>query len=672
MQFFISKLILWPEDSVKDVRTLTFVEDKVNVVHGRSETGKSSILAIIDFCLGASRCAIPVGEIRDLTAWFGLKVRIRGVHETWLLIARRTPERSVGPKEFLISALASEDAPIPANISGTLNLSQFKDALNRIARVTNVSLADDDEDGENAENRPSYRDLASFNLLPQHIVANPNVLFYKSDSYKHKEKLKRVLPYALGIVDAEYLTKTRERKRLQKTVEDLQKEELARHRAFSSWEADVREIWNESVKLGLTSPADGPELESRVQSLQLLNDDYQSGRFLERLQKPQYGHSNWQFRLATEEEETAQREVDDLVRELRDYERLSGRAKELKKAVEKEQSRVVNLNWLQRSLVEDNACVVCGSKTNHNHTVLDKLADKLSDVSRLSEALLEGPIVDRQLEQLRRSLSDAENRLQAARLKRAQLETNESAPLDSLGRAFILLGRLQSLLMALATLEGRGNLAHQIRGYEKRIRLLDTFIEASGREAREKEVGKTLRGLIEGYASLFKLKEKGAISLDQTELTLTFSRGHNERKDFLWEIGSGANWMAYHLATFLALHEYFTKPERINGPVFSFLAIDQPSQVYFPSTFSGSNVLDSHTDQAKALRESRNTDIEQTRLIFVALARGLQRSEFKYQTIVVEHADKSIWGRGKWGRYMHEVAAWKNDGDGLIPQEWLQ
>ncbi|MFP3733001.1 hypothetical protein SB690_19770, partial [Bacillus sp. SIMBA_006] len=103
----------------------------------------------------------------------------------------------------------------------------------------------------NSENRPSYRDLAAFNFLPQHIVANPNILFYKTDTYEHKDKLKRVLPYALGIVDAVYLQKARERTRLQKNLEALHKVQRGRETAFASWQADVRTLWNESVQLGL-------------------------------------------------------------------------------------------------------------------------------------------------------------------------------------------------------------------------------------------------------------------------------------------------------------------------------------------------------------------------------------------------------------------------------------
>jgi hypothetical protein len=45
------------------------------------------------------------------------------------------------------------------------------------------------------------------------------------------------------------------------------------------------------------------------------------------------------------------------------------------------------------------------------------------------------------------------------------------------------------------------------------------------------------------------------------------------------EIGSGVNWVGYHLLALLALHRYFIEKRR---PVPAFLILDQPSQVYFP------------------------------------------------------------------------------------------
>ncbi|TIT59942.1 MAG: DUF3732 domain-containing protein, partial [Mesorhizobium sp.] len=39
------------------------------------------------------------------------------------------------------------------------------------------------------------------------------------------------------------------------------------------------------------------------------------------------------------------------------------------------------------------------------------------------------------------------------------------------------------------------------------------------------------------------------------DLTVKVTRG--TREDYLWEIGSGANWLAYHVALMLALQHYF-------------------------------------------------------------------------------------------------------------------
>ncbi len=44
-------------------------------------------------------------------------------------------------------------------------------------------------------------------------------------------------------------------------------------------------------------------------------------------------------------------------------------------------------------------------------------------------------------------------------------------------------------------------------------------------------------------------------------------------------MGSGENWVGYHMITHFALHRWFVHKKR---PVHHFIFIDQPSQVYFP------------------------------------------------------------------------------------------
>ena len=62
------------------------------------------------------------------------------------------------------------------------------------------------------------------------------------------------------------------------------------------------------------------------------------------------------------------------------------------------------------------------------------------------------------------------------------------------------------------------------------------------------------------------------------ELTVKVVRGN--RDDYLWEIGSGANWLAYHVAMTIALQRFFLSEP--HHPVPAMLVYDQPSQVYFP------------------------------------------------------------------------------------------
>lgn len=163
------------------------------------------------------------------------------------------------------------------------------------------------------------------------------------------------------------------------------------------------------------------------------------------------------------------------------------------------------------------------------------------------------------------------------------------------------------------------------------------------------------------------MEQRGRVKLDKQELTLSFSKLDDGKKEYLWEVGSGENWMGYHIATFLAIHEYVSHPSREYLPVFNFLVIDQPSQVYFPSAAAGANQLDADKEGLTQLRRSRDADFIATRRIFEILSEGLTATNHKCQIIVLEHADDNIWGKVP---NTVEVANWKPRDAGLIPASW--
>src|SRR5215211_3721390 len=95
MQFQIRSVVLWPRDAPGGPRVLAFEPGRLNVITGASKTGKSAIIPIIDYCLGADKCAIPVETIRNACSWFGIVVQ---TSEGQKLLARREPgeQKSTG------------------------------------------------------------------------------------------------------------------------------------------------------------------------------------------------------------------------------------------------------------------------------------------------------------------------------------------------------------------------------------------------------------------------------------------------------------------------------------------------------------------------------------------------------------------------------------------------
>lgn len=73
-------------------------------------------------------------------------------------------------------------------------------------------------------------------------------------------------------------------------------------------------------------------------------------------------------------------------------------------------------------------------------------------------------------------------------------------------------------------------------------------------------------------------KAEDPISLEINDLTIKV-RGA-DRDDHMSEIGSGSNWLLYHLAMLRALHQFYQSQK--HSPVPGSLVLDQPRQIYFP------------------------------------------------------------------------------------------
>ena len=245
-------------------------------------------------------------------------------------------------------------------------------------------------------------------------------------------------------------------------------------------------------------------------------------------------------------------------------------------------------------------------------------------------------------------------REEVALLERQSEEARESVYRSDQIERF--LGRLEQGIKLYDRTEEDASLRQQISTLNRRIDELRQGISESDIQRR---LDNALRS-IESHASSIVPKldaewPEAPIRLLVNDLTLQVIQG--TREDYLWEIGSGANWLAYHVALTLSLQDYFLAQP--HHPVPGLLVYDQPSQVYFPRR----GVRSDESDEPFWTDE----DVVAVRRVFRAISDEVRTSNGGLQVIVLDHADNGVWGEVE---KVSLVENWR-DGGKLVPEGWL-
>lgn len=664
MKLHIKRLIIWPQDADLEPRIVSFELSKVSVITGWSGTGKSSIISIIDYVFGSTACHIPVGEIRDLASWYGLEIETDAGP---MRVARRKPDgRSVSRDMWVQRGEdALGDLPRQPVISG--NVDGFKQMMDTLSGLSDLRLSPQPE--KTWAERASFRDMASFNFLPQHIVANPNTLFFKADSHSHREKLRNILPLAMGIITNADLARMHELSLLHDELRKLEGELKVRRNGLDAWRADATGAFFRAQELSLMPAGDPPQaLPELIAMLRSVVDA--NGQTVE---------TPGRVSAAVQRLEALKLQDQQLDRKIADAKRRLKRLKALRRSVgdfedvlDEQHAAVHGFGWFQAHLGKDE-CALCGSNTDAARRELALLEEPVGELEELGVGTASAaPMVDNDIALVQKALLEDERQLLAVRRTRIELERAADKERDdsqSLEAVFKFIGSMEQALRILADVEGDDGLAARVAELTKRIADLSSQGDPAARLNRQSETAKRITKYIERFINYLGIEgAEGTPILDDRELSLRFSRASGSKPDYLWEIGSGENWMAYHLATLLALHSVFLRRGGAS-PVPTFIVIDQPSQVYFPSD-SFEQVVDGNPrPQPRSDRRSRRlNDLESTKQIFSALARAQRKFDGALQIIVLDHADQHAWGDLD---NVKGVETWRNESDWLIPQHWI-
>lgn len=661
MNLKIKNIILWPKDQSKNIRILEFDLDKINIITGESHSGKSALIHIIDYCLGSEKCTIPVGEIRQKTDWFIIHAILE---DTEILLGRPEPGNNISTGDMFFI----EEVNVDRKMKPFKN-SNRKNVINRLNQVAKFSTLDFnyDESSSYFKDRASFRDTSAFQFQPQHIIANPFTLYYKADTYEHQEKLRTIFPLILGVIDNEALSLQHELTLLENELKSKKRILSTKAKASEVWINNLKGLYEKSKELGLIKDSgirtENWEINNYLFHLNLLLEQFKE----DPIPKIRIGATEKAVSILDsllKQEDVLAYEISIRRRKLTKIVQLNDTGKKHDSILKEQTDRLEPIKWF-REKVNGEACPFCQSINKTSAIAVSNLNEALVEFESISSITGNGGILDKEILELKKEIHNFENQLNFIRdhIKELSNESNSiKKERQRIEDVYKFIGRLEQSLDNLHSIEDDSELNLVINNLEDQINKIRSRLNEKQGKINLENIIIKISTLISKYVETLDIdKPKDIVKIDIKNLTLKIFSEEDNRDNFLWEIGSGANWMGYHISTLLALHEYFLSLK--NNHIPSFLMMDQPSQVYFPEKWPSEEQISQKTEDS----EKYSKDLLQVKKIFKALVLGRDRTEGRLQIILFEHAPAIAW---EGLENINLVEEWRN-GEALIPKDWL-
>ena len=640
MKLWIERIILWPQTVKDKPRILDFVSNKLNIIYGDSQTGKSAIIPIVDYCLCSSDCRIPVGIIRDSCSWFGVQLK---ASDEELLLARKNPGTKKATNEMFFRR--GHQIELPESIDkGDVTSDEVKNELNDLLGITDLELGDTGY----FDNRPSFRDEAAFLYQPQNIIANSEALFYKLDELEHKNRLSVSFPYFLGSLSERELLAKIELSELDKEIKRKTREFGALSNLSIRWRLQIKSELAKAVELGLSTYIfeDDESIEDQITEIEritrLNSSDAQVSE--ERLE-----FASRHLVELEDRERMLSSEISQLQRRRHLIEEVLNAYSDHGDVLSSIENYIGTAEWLLNRMGIEKTCPICGapmndcaSKIEHLVEVKDALNEEEDDSNRLT--------LTKELEAVRRELSSKLDEREATKNACASI----SAEMDELRFYHTeidkFIGQLKASLQQYQELCCDAGLEEELEELRVRQEELRLVYNAKSVEVRTRDALRVISTMMADCLAQLDVEDRyRAATLDIKNLALKVEDKLGS-ECYLNQIGSASNWLSYHIALSVALQGYLQKKSPVGVP--AFIMFDQPSQVYFPHE----------------IEDSRDEDKKAVKRIIKLLVECALSTDYPYQIILMEHAGEDIWGDLEG---IEVVAHWQRDGEKLIPMEWV-
>jgi hypothetical protein len=632
------------------MRRISLKVNGLNIVTGRSSTGKSALSDIVEYCMGQSDFNIPEGPIRDKVAWYAVIYQFDGEQ---VLIAKPAPASTAAScSRAMIRRGASVEPPTFAelrqNADDNTVVSLLSGLLGIPANRTEVPQ-EQSRDPFIATIKHTYFYL----FQKQGLIANKEQLFYRQNDQFMPQAIKDTLPILLGIAPDDRL-ETDFKLRAARRDSKIAQKQLIEAQQFSE-QLSVRAIglMSEAQQVGILSR--GPVPTTSKEALETLT-----------------AITQWKPTAVPEED---MRRIAGLEDEIAASRKERAAANEMLRATllfaEKEVG-FTNEAQEQKSRLESIQALPAHPETGAwqwpfapanlgLETPIGKsLLHELESLDRELKAVVgERPHLEEYTQKLQTQIDELN---QKSRSKEEALAAAiaANAAIAEMGNrnaaAARIVGRVSLFLETYRPDDDLARLRKRVDDLQALVAQLERDSGADDSAERLASVMNIISNRISRYVAELEAEfSEFPFRLDLGQLTVVADRP--ERPVPMNKTGGGANHLAYHLGAMLALHHFASSNRK---PMPSFLFLDQPTQVYFPSEQVYRSVSGSVEET------ERDSDLEKVRRLFAMLYNFTTKETPGFQIIVTEHANL----RDKWFQDSLIEVPWTKP-PALVPDDWL-
>ncbi len=630
-------------------RDLLFKVDGLNVITGRSSTGKSALSEIIEYCMGRSSFNVPEGVIRDKVVWFAV---IYQFEKEQVLVAKPTPPGGgVSCSTAMLRRGTHLQAPEFKDLAVNTDDDSIVELLSRLLGIpenrTNVAL-EHSRDSYDANVKHTFYYL----FQKQGLVANKDQLFYRQNEQFQPQAIRDTLPILFGVSSHDRYELESQLRTAQRDLRINSKQlEQARDAVDTSHEQAIR-LFSEARTVGVISNIDGhPNADGIIDALRSAL-----------LWKPETVPDDDGSRISLLEDELSQLRQDrrDAQTRIDAARQFAKRAGGYESEAAEQIDRLASIKALPRNpdsgewqwpFSERNLAL--------ESPVAAVLLNELESLDReLRIATGQRPKLEAYLTEL---ASKADGIAGAIKQKGAELSAAISAneviaQMGTLNNAAArVVGRISLFLETLLPDEDLARLEAENRRLNNKVKHLEEQIGTDDSNERLASILNNISAHVSRYIEKFDAEfSPYPARLNLPQLTIIFDRP--ERPVPMGRTGGGENHLAYHLSALLALHLFAAQNNR---PIPRFLLIDQPTQVYFPSEQVYKDA-DGSVQKTEA-----DADLNAVRRLFELLLKFTQEDVPGFQLIVTEHANL----RDEWFQEALVEQPWTKP-PALVPEDW--